>query len=105
MAEKTKRTGRGFGARIRKFFRDTASEFKKIVWPSKKQVWNNVVVVLTTVLIFAVIIWVLDFFLGQLRGWMIEGIPKLVSDGKEAADAEAMINGLKALASLVGGGV
>lgn len=81
MAEKKKTGKLGFGARIRKFFRDTTSEFKKIVWPSKKQVWNNVVVVLTTVLIFAVVIWALDYGLALLRDWMINGLAALAGGG------------------------
>ena len=28
---------------IGKFFRDTASEMKKVVWPSKKQIINNTI--------------------------------------------------------------
>ncbi|NMA07383.1 MAG: preprotein translocase subunit SecE, partial [Ruminococcaceae bacterium] len=35
--------------KIGKFFRDAKGEFKKISWPSKKQIWNNVLVVLVTV--------------------------------------------------------
>jgi preprotein translocase subunit SecE len=81
MASKSKKArGSGFGSRMRKFFRDTASEFKKVVWPSRKQVWNNTVVVLTTVLIFAVLIWAVDYGLGVLRDAMIEQLPKLASD-------------------------
>ena len=54
-----------------KFLRDAKSEFKKISWPSKKQVWNNVLVVLVTVAIFAVVIWSLDYVLAILRDFII----------------------------------
>ena len=57
--------------KLSKFFRDIRSEFKKISWPSKKQVWNNTLVVLVTVAIFAVIIWGLDFLLSWLRDLLI----------------------------------
>ena len=80
MANKRKPEGRM--AKIRKFFRDTASEFRKIVWPSGKQVWNNTVVVLVTMLIFAVVIWALDYGFNTLRGW---GIGALTGDDAEAA--------------------
>ena len=68
----TKKSDKGFGSRIRKFFRDTASEFKKIVWPARKAVINNIVVVLTTVVIFAVVIWALDYGFSALRQLMID---------------------------------
>ena len=52
MADKTEKKSKGFFAgvkrffgRIGKFFRDTVSEMKKVVWPSKKQIINNTVVV------------------------------------------------------------
>lgn len=50
------RAGRG----IVRFFRDTKGEMKKVVWPSKKQVRNNLVVVLVFVLLAALLIFVLD---------------------------------------------
>jgi len=49
--------------RIKKYLRDTRSEFRKISWPSKKQIWNNTLVVLVTVLIFGIVVWTLDFLL------------------------------------------
>ena len=47
----------------KKFFRDIKSEIKKISWPTRKQVWNNTLVVLVTVLIFGIVVWTLDFML------------------------------------------
>ena len=50
MADKTeKKPGfvarmKGFGANIAKFFRDTKSELKKVVWPSKADVKTNTIV-------------------------------------------------------------
>jgi len=59
-AKKTQSPKKG---RIKKYFRDIRSEFKKISWPSKKQVWNNTLVVIVTVLIFGIVVWTLDFLL------------------------------------------
>lgn len=51
--------------RIARFFKDVKSEWKKIVWPSKKQILNNTAVVLVVMLIVAIIVWVLDLlFIG-----------------------------------------
>ena len=45
---------------IGKFFRDTASEMKKVVWPSKKQIINNTIVVIVVVIIAAIVVLALD---------------------------------------------
>ena len=65
--EKPKKAANPNKGRAKKYFRDVRSEFKKITWPTKKQVWNNTLIVIVTVLIFGVIIWTLDFLLGQGR--------------------------------------
>ena len=71
MADKTEKKSKGFFAgvkrffgRIGKFFRDTVSEMKKVVWPSKKQIINNTVVVAVVVVVAAVLIMVLDAVFG-----------------------------------------
>ena len=61
--EKTKKDINPNKGKLRKYFRDVRSEFKKITWPTKKQVWNNTLVVIVTVIIFGVIIWTLDYLL------------------------------------------
>lgn len=43
-----------------KYFKDSKSEFKKVVWPSRKQVFNNTVVVLVAIVVSGVAIWGLD---------------------------------------------
>ncbi len=52
--------------RLVRFFRDYKSEVKKIVWPSFKEVLRNTVIVLIMCAIIGVIIWLVDFGLGQL---------------------------------------
>lgn len=43
-----------------KYFRDLKSEFKKVVWPSKKSVVNNTGVVLAAMVISGLAVWGLD---------------------------------------------
>lgn len=74
MADKTEKKEKGFKGflasvknffgRIGKFFRDTASEMKKVVWPSRKQVLNNTGVVAVVVIVAAVAIMILDAVFG-----------------------------------------
>lgn len=56
--------------RITRFCKDIKSETKKIVWPSKKQVLNNTVVVLVVIAICSVVIWPLDWLLLRLFNLM-----------------------------------
>ena len=72
MAEKKAAKKPGFFSRLAKYFRDAKGEFKKIVWPSAKQVWNNVAVVLTMVLLFAVVTWGIDFVFAFLRDLLLK---------------------------------
>ena len=43
-----------------KFFREVKSELKKVVWPTRKQVINNALIVFAIVIIVGVIIYALD---------------------------------------------
>ena len=52
--------------RIIRFFKDYKSEVKKIVWPGLKEVIKNTVIVLILCLLVGVLIWLIDFGLGQL---------------------------------------
>ena len=50
--------------RIARFFKETKSEIKKVVWPSRKQLINNFVIVLVFCLITGAFIWIVDGLLG-----------------------------------------
>lgn len=54
MAE-TKKKGR-----IKRYFRELISEFKKLEWPTKSKVLNNTIVVLVMMLFVTAFVWVLD---------------------------------------------
>jgi len=62
---------KNFGARVSKFFRDTKSELKKVVWPSKEDTKQNTIVVLVTVAIAAVVMILLDAIFGGILGLII----------------------------------
>ncbi|MDL2293115.1 preprotein translocase subunit SecE [Ruminococcaceae bacterium OttesenSCG-928-D13] len=69
MAEKTTKKPNFLvraGRAIARFFKDTRGEMKKVVWPSRKQVWNNFLVVMGFVIICAVLIAGLDFLFAQI---------------------------------------
>ena len=77
MAEASKKENffvRTFG-RIKKWFREMKSELKKVVWPTKKQVLNNVIVTLICVVIVGIFIWIVD----PVANFVVEGINYLVN--------------------------
>ena len=55
---------KGFAANVAKFFRDTKSELKKVVWPSKNDVKTNTITVIVVVLVAAVVLILLDLLFG-----------------------------------------
>lgn len=55
---------KGFFGGIIKYFKDTKSELKKVVWPSKKDVKNNTITVIAVVVIAAVVLIALDLIFG-----------------------------------------
>jgi len=52
--------------KISKFFRDVAHEFKRVTWPTKKEVLNFTIVVLVTMAFFAVILGIFDLIFLRL---------------------------------------
>ena len=57
--------------RVTKYFRELKSELKKVVWPTRKQVFKNTVAVLAAMGAVGVVIWVLDALLTLLRGLLL----------------------------------
>ena len=75
MADAKKQEKEGFfrrtGHRLSKWFRDMKSELKKVVWPSRKQVIQNALVVLLCVLVVGVFIWIFDAVGNLFVQWLI----------------------------------
>ena len=70
---------KNFFGRITKYFRDTKSELKKVVWPSKEDTRNNTITVIVVVVIAAgvpvaiaaVVMILLDAIFGGILGLII----------------------------------
>ncbi len=63
MAETTKKAKKG---RISSYFREMKSEFKKISWPSFKQVRNNTGIVIAFIVLLGAFIALVDFLFTYL---------------------------------------
>ena len=57
-------------SRIAGFLRDVVRELKRVTWPSRKALLNYTIVVIVTIIIFAVILGVFDLAFIQLLDWM-----------------------------------
>lgn len=63
MADKKKD---GFFKKIGKFFKDYRSEFKKLIWPTSKQLFKNSAVVLSGIIVFAAFLAAFDWGFSKL---------------------------------------
>ena len=70
---RAKNAVKNFAAGVAKFFRDTKSELKKVVWPSKEDTRKNTIVVLVVVIIAAAVLFILDAIFGGILGLVIGG--------------------------------
>jgi preprotein translocase subunit SecE len=55
-----------FLTKIREFFHDVLVEFRKVSWPSRREVMGSTTVVIVVVLVLAVFLWAVDSALAQL---------------------------------------
>ena len=70
---RAKNAVKNFATGVAKFFRDTKSELKKVVWPSREDTKKNTIVVLIVVILAALILFILDAVFGGLLGLVIGG--------------------------------
>lgn len=75
MAKKENKTSDKSGKkkpnRVVKWFRDLKSEFKKVIWPTKKKVVNNTTVVVVTMVVSSCFVGALDYGLLKLFSWIL----------------------------------
>lgn len=50
-----------FTTKVKNYFKGVRSELKKVNWPTKKELTNYTIVVLSTTLALTIVIWGLDF--------------------------------------------
>ncbi|QAT49214.1 preprotein translocase subunit SecE [Caproiciproducens sp. NJN-50] len=71
MADKSEKKENFFartGKSVSKFFRETKSEAKKMVWPTPRSVFKNTGVVLATIIVIGLFVFGLDTLLVNLLG-------------------------------------
>ncbi|MGN0106560.1 MAG: preprotein translocase subunit SecE [Hominilimicola sp.] len=55
-----------FGTRVKRFFKDTKAELKKVTWPTKEQLIHNTGVIIVFIIIITIILSLLDVAFAQL---------------------------------------
>ena len=62
----------------RHFFKDVKAELKKVIWPTKKQLVNNTVAVISIVLIVGIAVFVLDVCLEKINSFGVNKLKTIV---------------------------
>lgn len=73
MSAKAENEKTGIFARIGRYFRDMKGELKKVVWPAKKQIWNNTGIVLVSLVLASIVIGGFDFIVSALVKLLFTG--------------------------------
>ncbi len=55
-----KKKKKPFGARLKKYFKDTKSELKKVTWPTKEQLKKNTAVIIGFIIMIGIFLFVFD---------------------------------------------
>ena len=70
-SKKSGKEKKGFFSRIAGWFNDLKKEFKKVVWPDRKKVFNNTLVVVVVVVIGSVLVGLIDSGLLKLMQFLM----------------------------------
>jgi len=66
----TKTTTKNNG-RLKTYFKGVRSEFKKVIWPSRKVLVNHTGIVILISLIISFLVWVLDLIIHWILAFII----------------------------------
>ena len=56
----------GFFKRVAKWFREMKSELKKVVWPTRKELFNNTLISVVVMIVSAIVLWGFDMLASGL---------------------------------------
>ena len=73
----------------KKFFKEFKAELKRVSWPTRKQLLNNTIAVVSIVVIVAVIVFVLDVIFENMNKFGVEKLKAIVtSSSSEENDSD-----------------
>lgn len=56
---------------LKKYFRGVRSEFKKVIWPTKKQWINYSLIVISVSIVTALFIYIIDYIMNILMSFIV----------------------------------
>ena len=71
-------------------FKDVKVELKKVVWPTSKQMVNNVTAVVVIVLLTAAIVFCLDFVFGAMNKFGVDKLKDKVRSNNETTQSQSV---------------
>ena len=69
MADKLDRTKKD--GRIKRWWKETIGELRKVNWPTPKQAWRLTKIVIVVIIIMGILLGGLDFIFTKLIGWVV----------------------------------
>lgn len=67
----TEKSISGFIEKAKQFFREVKIEFKKVVWPSRKELISTTIVAVVLVILVAAFLGLVDLILSKLVGFLL----------------------------------
>jgi preprotein translocase subunit SecE len=64
--DRTKKDGR-----IKRWWKETIGELRKVNWPTPKQAWRLTKIVIVVIIIMGILLGGLDFIFTKLIGWVV----------------------------------
>ena len=74
----------------RHFFKDVKAELKKVIWPTPKQLLNNTLAVIASVLIVGVIVFLLDLCFEKINTFGVEKLKTIVQSSQNEETENAL---------------
>ena len=62
----------GWWSNFRTFLTEVRNELKRVTWPSQKEVYATTVVVILTSAFFGIYLFVLDYGMNSIVGWILK---------------------------------
>ena len=89
MAKEAKKENKKEKKDSKKFFKEFKAELKRVSWPTRKQLVNNTIAVLSIVIVIAVIVFVLDLVFENANKFGVEKLKAIVtSSSSEENDSD-----------------
>lgn len=74
------------------FFKSVKAELKKVIWPTPKQLFNNTLAVIVSVIVVGVIVFLLDFCFEKINTFGVEKLKTIVQSSENVETENTLLN-------------